>query len=88
MKTNLHIITQPIIPDTILASSESHGLLLLREAVYLLLQPFAINLKVYVLEEDLLARGLQSEVLPANVELIDYKRFVDLTIEYKTSTSW
>jgi tRNA 2-thiouridine synthesizing protein B len=42
----------------------------------------------YVLEKDVLARGLNPSMLLANVELINYEKFVALTVTYKLSHSW
>lgn len=91
MKTNLHILANHKIPDAILASGSEHALLLLRDAVYILLRSLPTelkNMKVYVLEEDLVARGIPKTNIKSDIELIDYPRFVDLIVEYKTSTSW
>jgi len=91
MTNNLHILTKHEIHAPVLASDNTHALLLLREAVYLLLQPLPLGLqnkKVYVMAEDLLARGVPATKLSANIELIDYAKFVDLTMTYTTSTSW
>jgi len=91
MNTNLHILTNVLIPDVVLASNTGNAVLLLREAVHLLLQPLPVELtrlKIYALEEDLVARGLPITMISDQVELIDYARFVELTIEYNTSTSW
>jgi len=45
------------------------------------------TMKVYALEPDVKARAL-SDRLIANIELVDYARFVKLTGQYHTVQSW
>lgn len=91
MNNNLHILTSNNIPAPVLASDDSQAIILLREAVYLLLEPLPVklnNIKIYALKEDLLARGLNPEMIPAAIALIDYAQLVDLTVEYTRVTTW
>lgn len=79
----------------VLASEQ--GLLLMEDAVYALLpesQP-ASSLKLlpaavqlYLLEADLLARGLAADDLPERVQIIDYRGMVALCAKYPKVVSW
>ncbi|RLA23605.1 MAG: sulfurtransferase complex subunit TusB [Gammaproteobacteria bacterium] len=42
----------------------------------------------YVLEADLLARGLTADDILADVKLVDYPGFVTLTLEHKVIKTW
>ena len=42
--------------------------------------------KVYALEEDVLARGIDKQALP--VTLLDYPAFVALCVDYSRINSW
>ena len=73
-----------------------HALLLTEDGVYAattrspataVLREAATRLKVYALQPDLEARGMQGAVLDG-VTLIDYGGFVDLVAEHATSQSW
>jgi tRNA 2-thiouridine synthesizing protein B len=46
------------------------------------------NNRLFVLQQDLETRGISVTELINGIELIDYKRFVTLTMEYKTIQSW
>ena len=46
------------------------------------------NIKFYVLGPDLKARGLDKSSLISNIEIIDYKGFVNLTIENEKIQNW
>ena len=48
----------------------------------------ASELRVFVLEPDLAARGLHDAVLVKGLERVDYGGFVDLAVEYDRVTSW
>ena len=44
--------------------------------------------KIYVLGPDLKARGLDKSSLISNIEIIDYKGFVNLTVENEKIQNW
>ncbi len=74
-----------------------HALLLIEDAVYLMLAQAEnetilddirkLGLSCYVLQEDLKARGLGTELAPGFI-LTDYAGFVDLTVEHDKIQSW
>ncbi len=87
---NLYIINQPQKLDEALPYiSEHDGILLIEDAVVLATGETKqlSGLKQYVLEEDLIARGLH-EKTENRWELVDYPQFVKLTLEYDKSVSW
>jgi tRNA 2-thiouridine synthesizing protein B len=46
------------------------------------------NVKIYVLEPDLAARGIAKEKLISGVQFVDYNGFVDLAVENTTVQAW
>jgi tRNA 2-thiouridine synthesizing protein B len=46
------------------------------------------TIKLYVLGPDLKARGLDKSSLISNIEIIDYKEFVKLTVENDKVQNW
>ncbi len=46
------------------------------------------GIRVYALGEDLQARGIAAEQLPAHIEPIAYKDFVDLVCTFARTVSW
>lgn len=46
------------------------------------------NVKIYVLEPDLAARGIAKEKLISGVQFVDYGGFVDLAAEHTTVQAW
>ncbi|WP_022962648.1 sulfurtransferase complex subunit TusB [Halopseudomonas pelagia] len=98
----LHILRHP--PQTdhrfatclrVLASQQ--GLLLIEEAIYALLPNspsvgrlglLPASVQLYVLESDMLARGLALDDLPARVKVVDYNGMVRLCSEYPKVVSW
>lgn len=44
--------------------------------------------KVFVLGEDLAARGLKQERIIEGIEVVNYEGFVDLTVENDKTQSW
>lgn len=46
------------------------------------------GVRVYALKEDLKARGIAQDSLPASIEPITYAEFVALVCEHKKSVSW
>lgn len=69
-------------------------LLLLEDGVYgaLKAQPYAEQLKIftqcYAIADDINARGLGDEELIENIQLIDYPKFVELSIANSLIQSW
>ena len=45
------------------------------------------GVKIYLLAEDMLARGLQ-EMLKSEVNVVDYKGFVSLAVDCETQMKW
>ncbi|WJG11175.1 sulfurtransferase complex subunit TusB [Aliiglaciecola sp. LCG003] len=70
----------------------SDGVLLLENAVYVLQSSslmetiLCTGAKVYVIEDDMLARGISSH--HSKISLINYAQFVQLTLEYQQVISW
>lgn len=95
--TTLHVLSHSPFSDTRLASclrlaGPGDGLLLTGDAVYALqpgTEPLARliehGVRLYVLREDLHARGLPPA---AQAEPIDYPRFVRLSIDYDKVNTW
>lgn len=90
-KTMLHILTTETIPECVAINNPQHGILLIRDAVYLLLHlpPNKLDTaKIYVLQDDFIARGLEKSNVATNIKLISYADFVNLIVEYKSNTTW
>ncbi len=88
---HLNILTKNIMPDCLFDNDNKQAILLIRDSVYLLLQALPTQLndcKFFALESDLLARGIPSQLLPTNVQLVDYPKFVNLIIEYKSNATF
>lgn len=69
------------------------ALLLIEEACYLLAEQELLttlpeHIALYVLEEDLIARGLDNMALPKNATRIDYQRFVELCCHKDKVINW
>ena len=62
---------------------KSVDIILYQNAIYNL-DLMKLKREIYVLKEDLIARGLHYE----NTNLIDYKQFVALTVKHKKIISW
>ena len=95
--TTLHILSRSPFNDASFSSglrllAAGDALLLTGDAAWAL-QPgtapaaslAALSQSVCVLEEDLLARGLQA---PAGVQVVDYAGFVALTLQHARVNSW
>ena len=95
--TTLHILSRSPFNDASFSSglrllTAGDALLLTGDAAWAL-QPgtapaaslAALNQSICVLEEDLLARGLQA---PAGVQVVDYAGFVALTLQHARVNSW
>ncbi|MFP3516576.1 sulfurtransferase complex subunit TusB [Pseudomonas sp. SIMBA_077] len=97
--TTLHVLSHSPFSDTRLSSClrilGAHDALLLTGDAAYALQPHSIplkaleehsaTLKLFVLEEDLLARNL---TCPTWVTAVDYPAFVELSIHYDKVNSW
>ena len=97
----LHTVKSSPLTDTSLAQclnylGERAGLLLMQDAVTAAIDghPWRSRLaqladkhKLYVLQEDLVARGIPDRV-SAPFEVIDSARFVSLCLEYDAVQSW
>lgn len=70
------------------------AIILLEDGVYAALttQPHSMALnkfsQCYAIQKDIEARGLASDALLSNIQLIDFDTFVDLTVEYPLNHSW
>jgi len=82
--------------DSVLRLAGEGALLLIEDAVYAATQGNAaeaklrqamVTLKVYVLEPDLAARGMNERLIDG-VTAVDYGGFVDLVVEHPSSQSW
>lgn len=87
---SLYIINQPQKFDEAQPYFAEHdGIVLIEDAVVLATretkQPH--GLKQYVLEEDLIARGLHKKAA-SDWKVVDYPQFVELTLQYDKSVSW
>ena len=76
---------------------ESSSILLIEDGVYGALKNTSVSdsvinaqktTKIYVLGPDLKARGLDKSSLISNIEIIDYKGFVNLTVENEKIQNW
>lgn len=100
--STLHTINKSPFSHTTLASclqvcGKEDGILLLEDGVFgaLTSSPCAEELntviesgvKVYALNSDINARGLQ-EKIPTHIQLTDYNGFVQLSINHKCIQSW
>lgn len=77
-------------------SKDGSSILLIEDGIYAALEGTAVSdsvkdtmktRKVYALQDDINARGVQSKVLDG-VELIDYAGFVNLVTEHDKVQSW
>lgn len=90
-------VTHPSFNCWLRTVGPGQSLLLIEDAVYALLPDTrsvdALRLlpgsvRLYALEDDLLARGLALDDLPAQVTVIDYPRMVELCVEHAKAVSW
>ncbi len=94
----LHTVNQsPFSNNTLLQClntyTDGDGILFLENGAYaaLLSQPASHlleNKTCYVIEVDLHARGLLEQELNADIQLINYETFVQLSTEYDVVQSW
>ncbi len=49
---------------------------------------FNKNAKIYVLEEDLIARGIKKEEIKKDIEIINYSKLVDLIMQEFDKIVW
>jgi tRNA 2-thiouridine synthesizing protein B len=97
----LHIVNKSHRQTSALASclrlaKDGQALLLTEDAVYAATQggaessgiaAAAAQLKVYVLQPDVDARGMSGKLIDG-VTAVDYGGFVDLVVEHRTNQSW
>ncbi len=98
--STLHIVSQS--PDNHSAlsrglafSSKGDSILLIEDGVYFALSAQVekisclnqLNVPIYALKEDILARGI-SNLLDDRVKTVTYDGFVELTETHSKSTSW
>lgn len=97
----LHIVNKSPFQSNTLSSclrtaQAGHSLLLIEDGIYAAVAGSALEvavnkaaeqLKIYALKPDVDARGMTTRVLP-NITLVDYKGFVELVAQQKTSHSW
>ena len=100
MKT-LHIVNRspehPSAMDRCLKfSSKDDSLLLIEDGVYFALPATlskiqqsldTVNITLYALEEDLVARGIHKKV-DESIQVVNYDGFVELTATHNKSSSW
>lgn len=98
----LHLVNKSPHDRDTLASALRHALpgsalLLIEDGVYGAVENTAVSqllasrlgqLKVYVLNEDLQARGIGSERLIAGITPVDYPGFVELVAQCHATQSW
>ncbi|PAJ73720.1 hypothetical protein CJF42_14225 [Pseudoalteromonas sp. NBT06-2] len=84
----LHILSKPITKTEYKKlrdiKNDSDCVLFTRDACYSLLAPHIDISSVIALDIDCEARGIKNEV----INLIDYKQWVDLALQYKNILSW
>ncbi len=92
-----HAPSQVIFNRALDSVSPGDALLLIEDAVYALLpgtdsasalQSLAQAGQLYVLGQDLLARGLSAAAPPPGAELIDYLRMVEICVAQPKALSW
>lgn len=52
------------------------------------LTPWVNQVIFYVLASDIQLRGIDSQELPPNINVIDYAEFVELTQQHKVTKTW
>ncbi|MGF1737893.1 sulfurtransferase complex subunit TusB [Photobacterium satsumensis] len=74
--------------------SKNDSILLIQDAVIAatventpIFQFHEAGVKIYLLSEDIIARGLQAK-LKLEVNVVDYKGFVGLTVDNETQMKW
>lgn len=87
----LHIINNTNILQTCLLTTQAddHILLIENGVLEILTTDFSQfnNIHFYALEADVSARGLQDKI-PAPITLVNYDRFVELTVKHSPLLSW
>ena len=78
-------------------ASKGNAILLLEDGIYgalkgsyvaELVQSSLSNISIYVLGPDMKARGVDESKLIDGVKIVDYKGFVDLTVENDKVNAW
>lgn len=94
--STLHTVNKTAASDALASclrvAQDGDSLLLIEDGVYLHQQltqlPMPQGLTLYVLEQDLIARGFSSAALPEAITAINYDGFVDLVCKHTQSVSW
>lgn len=95
----LHTVNKSPFSSTVLSQclarwSQGDAILLLEDGVYGALNSHAYSQALseveqcYAIEADIIARGLEGELLLPHITLITYEQFVGLSLEYPLSHSW
>jgi len=91
--TTLHILNKTFYDNCQQAVAPNDVLLLIQDGVYLMLNQNFIDFvtknsihTLYALQNDAVARGLKPTT--ASAKLIDYQRFVELTVNHSPIVSW
>lgn len=101
MASILHLVNQSPFANQALKqcirrmNDEQDALVLLENGVYGALKKATDSIegmhslkRCYVIEEDILARGISQDALFENITFIDYTTLVRLTVEFPLSQSW
>jgi len=94
--SSLHLIQAQLSPTklSILFNIQNEDtILLMQDGVYYVNNNMFItniinNINIYVLEEDLLVRGLNNNIINNKIININYNKFVALTTKYSKIISW
>jgi len=88
---------RPSLQTCLRLAGKGHAVLLFEDGVYGALQGTTVadtvknamdKVSIYVLGADLKARGLSEDKLIDGVKVVDYKDFVDLTVENNKVNAW
>ena len=92
---SLHIVNKSSLDSNALSSclavaTPGDCLLLIEDGVYSVLDPdwLPTAIEIYVLAEDLQARGLGADSVDARIRSVDYAGFVELACRCTRSVSW
>lgn len=98
--STLHIVSKSpenhsALSRSLVFSSKGDSILLIEDGVYCALSAQSekiyslniLNLPIYALKEDILARGI-SNLIDDRVQTVTYDGFVELTETHSKSTSW
>ncbi len=86
--STLFILNQPeLLDDCITVMQPDDALLLIENAVVIATKSSTTQYKMFVLKDDLIARGLFESIHDQSTA-IDFSKFVELTLAYDKSVSW